>query len=321
MKLKQLQGLLPSSRDRQAHTLALAFLHTLSTPDTPASPPAPARWDELVQIPDERLGEALDAACRICQDTWPHALAGFFDRVDFTAASPHEIRQAARTLDAFANQPGEDPLTRLGSLYQLTRSLSTQQWQGAYFTPANLADMIVAMNSSRPGMFVADISGCGAGVFLCAALQNVRARYGGRLAKTITLIGCDLDALTCMVARASLVLAGAHEDQFWIGCGNTLAQPIVGRDRADDTLKTLNFPLLLGNPPFGAGPTEGALELAAANGPLIVPERVLYRALTVTTAERDLLEQHPERPIHRALADADGRLFTTTETAGEQLAA
>jgi len=41
MKLKQLQGLMPSGRERQQYTLALAFLHELphlGTPLTSAEP-------------------------------------------------------------------------------------------------------------------------------------------------------------------------------------------------------------------------------------------------------------------------------------------
>jgi type I restriction-modification system DNA methylase subunit len=159
-------------------------------------------------------------------------------------------------------------------------------------------------------MFIADISGCGAGVFLISALQEVRERYGPRLAKTITLIGCDLDPVTCQVARASLILAGAEEDQFWIACGNSLARPIVGRDRADGQLKTLNFPLLLGNPPFGTATKMADLELAAQAGPLVVPDRVLNRAFVVSAHEKALLADAGQRPIHRAVADADGRLFS-----------
>jgi len=310
MKLKQLQGLMPSSRERQQHTLALAFLHELSQPDTPATPPSSARWDDLMQTPDAALGRAVNAACHACLDTWPHALDGFFDRVDFTDASPRDIRDAARVLTAFARQPGGHPLTRLGDIYQHGRSLNTQQWQGAFFTPWPVAEMMVMMNAPQPGMFIADISGCGAAVFLCAALQQVRDRYGERLAKTITLIGCDLDAVTCQVARASLLLAGADEDQFWIACGNSLARPIVGRDRADGQLKTLNFPLLLGNPPFGTATKIADLEQAALAGPLVVPDRVLNRAFVVAAHEKRLLADHGQRPIHRALAEADGRLFS-----------
>ena len=310
MKLKQLQGLLPSSPRSQTHLLALAFLNALSQPATPGCPPAAALWSDLVQIPDRRLGEALDHACRTCQDRWPHALDGFFDGVDFAAADPDQLRHAIGAVERFADQPGEHPLTRLGTLYQHTRSLNAKQWQGAFFTPWNVALAMAKITSPRPGEFIGDISGCGAGVMLIAALHEVTEQYGPGLAKTITLIGCDIDAETCAVAPASLIVAGPDEHQFFIACGNALAQPIVGRDRADGQLKTINFPHLLGNPPFGTKVRGGEFEHAAARGPLIVPDRVLYRALTVSARELEHVAQHDERPVHRALADTDGRLFT-----------
>jgi len=308
---KTLGRLLPSSRDPGAHVLALTFLHELAGPTARASAPPSARWSDLREQPDRRLGAMLDDACHVCQATWPDVLDGFFDGVDFTSSPAREIRQGIQALERLEDRMGPwQRETRLGDIYQLTRSLSAKQWQGAFFTPFNLARAMATINEPRPGEFVGDISGCGAGVFLIAALGAVRERHGDRLAKTITLLGVDLDPRTCQIARASLLLAGADPNQFYIACGDSLARPLVGRDRADGELKVLTPTCLLGNPPFGMSVRISDLEREAARGPLIVPDRVLYRPLLLAAHEADELVDNGPRPIQRASADADGRLFT-----------
>ena len=314
---KTLGRLLPSSSNAAAHVVALTFLHELSSDATRPSPPVTARWSDLVQLPDALLGPGLDEACQACEAAWPHALAGFFDGVRFASAPTEQLRDAISCLERLDDRMGAHHReTRLGDFYQHTRSLSAKSWQAAYFTPWHIAYAMALINEPQPGEFIGDISGCGAGVFLIAALKAVRDRHGDRLANTVTLIGADIDPRTCQIARASLLLAGAHADQFHIACGNTLAQPIGGIDRADGEFKTLAFTCLLGNPPFGSKVARTDLEHAAAQGPLVIPDRVLYRPVLAAAPE---LANNGSRPVQRALAAADGRLFTDTD--GELLAA
>ena len=44
----------------------------------------------------------------------------------------------------------------------------------------------------------------------------------------------------CQIAPASLLLAGADPNQSWVFAGDSLAQPIVGRDGRDGALKMVS---------------------------------------------------------------------------------
>ena len=174
-------------------------------------------------------------------------------------------------------------------MHAATRSLSSKQALGAFFTPATIASFLGQLSSPAPGDFVID-SACGAGALLIGAFQTVRDQHGPDAARTLTLLGVELDARTAQIARASLILAGVDRDAFFIGRGNALAQPLVGRDWTDGQLKTIEADCCVGNPPFGGKVTNAELEAAAANGPLVIPDRVLYRQLSVTAQTAAALE-------------------------------
>lgn len=278
--MRKLKTLLPSlaGTDRPVeHVLAMKFLLDLTSTTTAGTPPAGVTADRIDDADDADLGAVLDDCCAICAATWPQHLDGFLDGVAFSAKTARENR---KILDAVGGLPWSDAATsgrytQLADLYQWTRSLSTKQWQGAFFTPWHVASLITTMNEVALHDWVIDPA-CGGGVFLLAALESVRARHGTRLADTVTLIGVELDPRTCQIARASLLIAGAHPDQFFIAHGDALSQAICGRDRSDHTLKTLRFGVVLANPPFGKGSRT-----ASAGEPLIVPDRVLYRPVPV----------------------------------------
>lgn len=261
------------------HIVALVFLHELASDANPhCAPPREARWDRLCTRPDDELPAALDRACAACTRVWGEALDGFFDDVAFTTLSPAEARGAHVDVGRFlARLDGVvSSGTRLADIYQFTRTLSTKQWQGAFFTPSQVTRAMAMMLEIAPGEWVCDPA-CGGGAMLTAALDEVRRAHGSRAASTVTLIGVEIDARTAAIARASLILAGAHPDQFWIGVGDSLAQPVVGRSREDGELTPLKFTAILANPPFGMKVSMQALERAAERGPLVIPDRVLYR--------------------------------------------
>ena len=70
------------------------------------------------------------------------------------------------------------------------------------------------------------------------------------------------------------MLAGADPHQFWVFAGDSLAQPIVGRDRRDGELRTLTFHVLLTNPPFGTSASVHTFATHAERGPLVIPDHV-----------------------------------------------
>jgi type I restriction-modification system DNA methylase subunit len=135
----------------------------------------------------------------------------------------------------------------------------------------DIAWVLAQVQKPSPDEWVLDPA-CG-GVILLAALDVARELHGATAA--LTLVGVELDPRTAAIARASLVLAGAHPDQFWIGTGNALAQPLVGFDRRSGHLQPLRCTLSLANPPFGKAASRDARH--DDGPPLVVPDRVLYR--------------------------------------------
>ncbi|MDO8208954.1 N-6 DNA methylase [Conexibacter sp. CPCC 206217] len=252
------------------HALGFLFLRLLGE-HLPGANESSTAWEHLAAIPGRQLGAALDDTCRACEQVWP-ALKGFFDGVEFSRCPAPALRRSIELVGrVVAAYPSA---TCLAEAYQTTRSLSTSQWQGAYFTLYKLARAQALLLEPQPDEWVLDPC-CGGGAMLIAALDVVRERYGVEAALGLTLVGVELDVRTAEIARASLVLAGAHPDQFWVGTGNSLTQPLVGRDRSSGRLRELQFPHILTNPPFGRAASRGTG--AELREPLVVPDRVLYR--------------------------------------------
>jgi type I restriction-modification system DNA methylase subunit len=270
-------------RDRALSVCSLAFLHELSDPFTRAQPPLAARWQEIIERPAGELGEALDAACQACEQEWPTQLEGFFGDRRFAEESPSALTSAVRgvgkLLANHATAVTADRGDVLASVHQEMRTLTSKQWQGAFFTPWTVAEAIARISIPdhpiESDLWVLDPA-CGGGVLLHAAYEIYREQHGPVGSRAITLIGVDIDPRVCQLARATLLLAGADPDQYWIAHGNSLAQAICGKDRTG-TLRTLEFHVTLANPPFGQKVDWAVLENAASSGPLVIPARVLNR--------------------------------------------
>jgi hypothetical protein len=263
------------------HVEALVFLRGLAYTRCRLQPIALAGWDELLEHGDAELGDVVDHACRTIEQTCPLHLTGFFADCHFSAQHPRKLRPAMERVALLVTQTAERSETTfdlLGELYQQGRSLSTQQQQGAFFTPGCVAQLLVTMSGVKPGDWVLDPA-CGGAALLVATLDRVRDEYGAVLAESVTLLGIELDERTCQIARASLLLAGADPLQFFVAHGDALAQPLLGRDRGAGRLRHLEPTCVLANPPFGTRVTSATLEQSASNGPLIVPDEILYRLI------------------------------------------
>ena len=268
----------------QDHLLALVFLRDLAHDAFTVTAPPDACWERIAALPDEHLGRALQAACDACATAWGEAIEGFFDGVDFERVDPATLRRGVRSVTALRpHKHGAHfgPRTHLGDVYEATRGLAVAQRQGAFFTPYTVASLLARVMGLGPWTSVLDPA-CGAGVMLIAALDALREEQGERVAATLKLVGVEIDPRTAAVARASLVLAGAHPDQFWIATGDGLEQEIVGRDRSDGKLKSLAFHFNLANPPFGRGFVHDRGPVARQ--PLLLPERVHYHEHPPQTA-------------------------------------
>jgi N-6 DNA Methylase len=288
MRLKHFIARVSDLRDSRAAVPLLVFLHELSGPGTRAQPPRDAQWQRIIEQPKGSWGAALDAACRECEQVWPTQLGSFFGSYRFADDAPAAL---VRAVEAVTGLLAEDSRRVLGAIerqevlatvYQEMRGLTSKQWSGAFFTPWNLArataKMAMAVDPMPGELWVADMAAGGAAL-LHAAYEEYREQHGAEGSRAITLIGVDIDRQVCEIARATLLLAGADPDQYWIAHGNSLAQPVIGED-PEGVLRLIDFHLLLGNPPFGTKTNTATLKQEARTlEPLVVPRRVLYRQI------------------------------------------
>lgn len=141
--------------------------------------------------------------------------------------------------------------------------------EGEFYTPGSVARPLASMAAPSPFEWVVEPS-AGAGALILALLGEASERYGRALAETITVIGVEISE-AAELCRLNLVLAGADR-QAHIFQGDSLSQPIVGRDRSGRRL-LLQFDCTLANPPFG---TSIAVPEAVGE-PLEVPSSLLRR--------------------------------------------
>lgn len=281
----KLLGCFASAGNQLEHAAWLVFLHELSHPEWPVGPPPGHSWEEITTTADGELGERLDAAVAACRRRWPLQLEGVLEAGTFAGTRSHELRRALETTEKYARigPRGRGPMERselLGTLTMTSSGNWGRQARGEFYTPANVADLIARMITPQPGEWVLEPT-CGTGQLLCAAIAGARRRLGPHLAGTITYVGVELSAAAAQIARMQLVLSGHPEDGYWIFRGDSLRQAVVGRDREGD-LRTLEWDVVLANPPFGNGKLALPLE---AGEPLEIPERVLYRSFAVPSAQ------------------------------------
>ncbi|MTD47165.1 N-6 DNA methylase [Conexibacter sp. W3-3-2] len=263
--------------DATRHLIAALWLHELDQDHTAAQPPDPtATYTAATSSPDPARG--LQHAARACLDTWPD-LEGLLGGLHFEQATPHTVRELTRAVTTATRLLRTD-LTRIPDAYQALRHRHDTARAGAFFTPIDLAELLAEINAPQPGDWVADLAGCGAGTLLLAALRRTRRVHGPDLAASLTLLGIDLAPTACALARAQLLLHGAHPDQFHIACGDGLHDRLIGRDRDSGQLREIVPDRHLANPPFG---TKVATRPARAPQGLEIPQRVLYRPIAART--------------------------------------
>jgi type I restriction-modification system DNA methylase subunit len=286
MRLKHTMSRLHELRSSAQGAIALLFLHELSAECTLGQPPRGARWERIIAKPTEEWGQALEDACQACLAQWPEQLEGFFAEARLSEEQPQVLAAAVKAIEgACAKADGEGRQTILADVFQETRGLSAKQARGAFFTPWNLAAMMAdTAGDAAQETWVGDLA-VGGGALLLGYLERFRNRHGFLASRAVTLIGVDIDARSCQIARASLLLAGADPSQFWICHGDSLAQKIAGRDRRDGELKIINFDVLLGNPPFGQKVSMTALAERARRGPLVIPDHILNRVIPSESAQ------------------------------------
>lgn len=132
-------------------------------------------------------------------------------------------------------------LDPLSALYSSLLPRNLLHVLGEVYTPAWLAEMLVADSGWAPGQRLLDPFG-GSGVFLLAALQHARHVRVSPFEVLPNLCAIDLNPIACAAARANIVLALAretswprHEVYLPILGGDSLAPALVHQRSASRT--------------------------------------------------------------------------------------
>jgi len=133
--------------------------------------PEIARW-ERIKRQNGNLGEYLNNALRALTRENPE-LEGVIDRVDFQAVDEHRLREVINKLSQ--RRLGLDDVEPdiMGRVYEfLLRETSGGSWRnlGEFYTPEEVADVLVRLLDPEPGMEVYDPS-CGSGRLLSELLH------------------------------------------------------------------------------------------------------------------------------------------------------
>jgi hypothetical protein len=264
---------------------SLIFLHELTAAHPPLNAPAVANWSLITRVDTDQVGAALDLACAACAAHWPTQLDGFFGDHPFARENPRTLAEAIPAtegmLRAADKRDGFHREDVLGVVHTTFRGQRDLERSGSFYTPRDVSRLLTelglgAVTVQAPWVYD---GACGTGAELRAALELYRAQVGDQQALAMTLIGVDRDPEVCRIARAALLLEGAHPDQYWIGCGDTLTQPLLGEDPTGAIRELGAADQRRGSGGLGAEVAPSARATAQGPQPLVIPSRVIYRPI------------------------------------------
>lgn len=114
-----------------------------------------------------------------------------------------------------------------------------RDWQGQFFTPWNIAEMMARMQIDNNiiekiidgGYFSVADPCCGAGVMLLAFAQAVKFDYAINYQESVLFVAQDIDPVVAKMAYIQMSLLGLPG---YVAIGDSLAKPIVGTSLIPD---------------------------------------------------------------------------------------
>ena len=190
----------------------------------------------------ENLGEALRTALIEIEKSNAQ-LAGVFLDTDYASLSDDVIRALYSILSQVSFSPTQTSQDALGQAYEYLLGQfadAAGAKAGQFFTPIQVAKLLVALTAPQPGESVYDPT-CGSG-----GLLNTAAEYlveHGHMRSQVALFGQELDAQSFAIAKVNMFL---HGNSGQIRRGDTLLDPKFTNDGS-----LQQFEVVVANPPFG----------------------------------------------------------------------
>lgn len=141
-----------------------------------------------------------------------------------------------------------EELDLIADAYQAFAGSDSRGQQGQFFTPPPAIRTLVALVEPRPGERIIDPA-CGAGGFLFAVYNSLRAQDRSDRRVTDTVFGIDKDAYLVRIARLRLSLVTLRPANAIVGDSLAWKGPTAASFMADHP--NGSFDVVLTNPPFG----------------------------------------------------------------------
>jgi SAM-dependent methyltransferase len=207
--------------------------------------------------------DAVEGECSVTVQNRSAALGSDLRRLHDVVLPPAQRDERVHGALSEATLDALDP-GALDDLYRAVVPRPVRLALGEYYTPRGIADLAVeAVEGGRPDRRVLD-PGCGAGVFLTAAIDAKRAEIDATPSETVdtlldTVVGIDLNPVAVKSAKLAYLLAMG--DLLDEAGRSTVTVPVYLADavgltiddaagRFDGSAAASSFDTLVGNPPW-----------------------------------------------------------------------
>ena len=202
------------------------------------------RW-ESIKKHNGNLGEYLNDALRELTRGHPE-LEEVLSRVDFRFIDEYRLRKVVNMLDQRRLGVCDVEPDIMGRVYEfLLWKASGGSWRslGEFYTPDEVADVLVRLLDPEPGMEVYDPC-CGSGRLLIKCHLYFKEKYGHANVPPLHFYGQEASYTAYTIAKMNMIIHGIWNAH--IRFGDTLQDPAFKEE--DGSLK--KFDLVIANPPW-----------------------------------------------------------------------
>ena len=210
--------------------------------------PKDARWEKITQQA-ENIGQRLNDIFEALANANSPKLDKIFDDLDFANKDRFPNETLQRLINHFSQYNfGNTYISSdlLGDAYEyLIKQFAADAGKkgGEFYTPREVEKVIIGILKPHQKDHIYDPT-VGSGGFLLEAYDNLKAKSGEKIAKTLYLYGQELNLATFAIAKINMFLHGL--DSADIRRGDTLVNPQFLNQQG--SLQT--FDIVVANPPY-----------------------------------------------------------------------